>query len=154
MTVSEDSAKNFIRNEPTRYIDSFTTFIPKGSLQETWKTFTPDEKSEYILWYFNKDNNELGNESYFRSGNPIIQKLSDRLTQQNIVDIFLARFPDQTAQPDEHDNPDKITAYNVWNRMNNLLQNKGGSSRRTKRHRPRKYKKSRRLVKNRRTRRR
>ncbi len=153
MAVSEDSAKNFIRNDPTRYIESFTTFIPKGPAGNAWETFTLDEKSQYIVWYFNKDTS-LGSESYFKSGNPTIQALSDRLTQQNIVDIFLARFPDQTAQPYEHENPDKITAYNVWNMMNSQLQNKGGYSRRTKRHRPRKYKKSRRLVKNRRTRRR
>ena len=153
MAVSEDSAKKFIRNDPTKYIESFTTFIPKGYAGDAWDTFTPDEKSQYIVWYFNKDT-DLGIDLYFRSGNPTIQALSDRLTQQNIVDIFLERFPEQTAKAYEHDNPDKITAYNVWNRMNILLQNKGGYSRRTKRQRPRKYKKSRRLVKNRRTRRR
>ena len=153
MVVSEDSAKNFIIDAPTKYIDSFTTFIPKGYAGTAWETFTPDEKSQYIQWYFNKDN-DLGSDSYFNSGNPTMIALSDRLTEGHIVDIFLNRFPDQIAQTDEHDNPDKITAYNVWNRMNILLNNKGGYSRRTKRQRPRKYKKSRRLVKNRRTRRR
>ena len=148
--VSEASAKKFITNDPTRYIDSFTTFIPEGYPRTTWETFNDDQKAAYILWYFNKDE-ETGTRAYFESGNPTLKQVYDLLTQSKREDIFLARFPDQTVQPYEHENPDKITAYNVWNMMNRLLQNKGGSSRRTKRHRPRKYKKSRRLVKNRRT---
>ena len=153
--VSEAQAKNFITNEPIRYIDSFTTFIPKGYVRSKWETFDDDQKAAYILWYFNKDE-ETGTREYFESGNPTIKKVYDLLPEGTVKDIFLERFPDQTVKPDEHNNTHKITAYNVWNKMNELM-NKGGSSRRTRRNRHRKYNKiykSRRLVKNRRTRRR
>jgi hypothetical protein len=62
--VSEAQAKNFITNEPIRYIDSFTTFIPEGYVRSKWETFNDDQKAAYIVWYFNKDDEE-GTREYF-----------------------------------------------------------------------------------------
>jgi hypothetical protein len=149
--VSDASAKEHITRNPQNYIDAFETFIPDGSRQ-IWITFTPDQKSDYIQWFFNKDDPKYRTETKLNEhGLLTLLNLHDNA---NAKDIFLARFPDKKYNPDNPKDDTTMTAVNVYDKAVELLNTRGGSRRR--RQRTRKYKKSKRIFrsKNRQTRRR
>ena len=147
--VSEAAAKKWISSTPYEYITAFGTLIPKGYPTELWTTFNDEQKFDYVQWYFNKDDDKLGDPTTLNKNS-----LLDLLEQHGVKkDIFLARFPDKQFNPDKpHDNT-AITALNVYNKAIEPKR-KGGSRRRCQR--TRKYKKSKRVfrTKNRQTRRR
>jgi hypothetical protein len=143
--VSDAGAKDSINTNPQTYIEAFGTLIPNGNPKELWVTFDDKQKSDYIKWFFNKDDPSKLNE----------HGLLTLLQSHGVAgDIFLARFPDNNYSPDRPDDVTAMTAVNVYDKAVELLRSAGGSRRR--RQRTRKYKKSKRIFrsKNRQTRRR
>ena len=140
--VSEAGAKDLINTNPQKYIEAFGTLIPDDYSKKLWDTFSDEQKSDYIKWFFNKDDSS---------------KLEEHgllvLLESNgeAKDIFLARFPDKKYNPDNPNDVTAMTAVNVYDKAM-----KGGGGYRRRRQRTRKYKKSKRIFrsKNRQTRRR
>jgi hypothetical protein len=148
--VSEASAKDLINTNPQNYIKAFGTLIPDDYSKKLWFTFSTEQKSDYIKWFFNKDDPLFGNLSKLNEN-----RLLTLLESNGAAgDIFLARFPDKQYNSDSRDDVTAITAVNVYDKAVELLKFDGGSRRR--RQRTRKYKKSKRIFrsKNRQTRRR
>jgi hypothetical protein len=150
--VSDASAKEHITRNPQNYIDAFETFIPDDYSRQIWKMFTRDQKSDYILWFFNKDDPTYGTDAKLNEDG--LLTLLNSHDNANAKDIFLARFPDKKYNPDNPNDDNTMTAVNVYDKAVKLLNSRGGSRRR--RQRTRKYKKSKRIFrsKNRQTRRR
>jgi len=143
--VSEAGAKDLINTNPQKYIEAFGTLIPDGYPKKLWDMFSDEQKSDYIKWFFNKDDPS---------------KLEEHgllvLLESNGAagDIFLTRFPDKKYNSENPNDVTAMTAVNVYDKAVDILRGNGGSRR--KRQRTRKYKKSKRIFrsKNRQTRRR
>lgn len=139
VVVSEAGAKGHITTNPEKYIKAFETFIPDDYSKERWITFKDKQKSDYIRWFFNKDDPIYGTDAKLDEHGLLTFLNSD----SNAKDIFLARFPDKQYNPDNPNNVTAMTAINVYNKAVELLNSRGGSRRR--RQRTRKYKKSKRI---------
>jgi hypothetical protein len=148
--VSEARAKDLINTNPQKYIEAFGTLIPDDYSKKLWFTFSTEQKSDYIKWFFNKDDPLFGNLSKLEEHGLLVLLESNGEAK----DIFLARFQDKKYNPDRPEDVTAITAVNVYDKAKELLRPVGGSRRR--RQRTRKYKKSKRIFrsKNRQTRRR
>lgn len=138
--VSEAGAKGQITTNPQNYIDAFETLIPDGYPKQIWKTFTHEQKSDYIRWFFNEGDHIYGTDAKLHE-HGLLTALD--LRGDNAKDIFLARFRDEQYNPDNPNNVTAMTAINVYNKAVELLNPRGGSRRR--RQRTRKYKKSKRI---------
>lgn len=140
VVVSEARAKGHITTNPEKYIKAFETFIPDDYSKKLWITFTDNQKSVYIRWFFNKDDHTYGTRDKLNE-HGLLTALES--CGGNAKDIFLERFPDKQYNPDNPNNVTAMTAVNVYNKAVELLNSSGGSRRR--RQRTRKYKKSKRI---------
>ena len=141
MAVSEASAKGHITTNPQKYIAAFETFIPDGYSKRIWMTFDNDQKSDYIRWFFNKDDSIYG--TYEKLNEHGLLTLLDSNSDARAKYIFLNRFPDKQPNPDIPPDDTAMTALNVYNKASEIFKSRGGSRRR--RQRTRKYKKSKRI---------
>jgi hypothetical protein len=141
VVVSEASAKEHITTNPEKYIKAFETFITDDYSKRLWETFEDDQKSDYIRWFFNKDDSIYG--TYEKLNEHGLLTLLDSNSDARAKYIFLARFPDKQPNPDNPDNPNDNTTMTAFNVFNKTRDSSGGSRRR--RQRTRKYKKSKRI---------
>jgi hypothetical protein len=148
--VSEAGAKDLITEKPFEYIKAFGTLIPDGYPKKLWDMFSDEQQSDYIKWFFNKDDVILGNPSKLNENGLLTLLKSNGAAG----DIFLTRFPDKKYNSENPNDVTAMTAVNVYDKAVDILRGNGGSRR--KRQRTRKYKKSKRIFrsKNRQTRRR